>query len=475
MLEIGPLLIDFTPLLEAAARSPLHAGWFIFANGGWLVVVITFLIGFKWMWRLHLARKTVGTWKWVLLAIDIPAENIQSPRAVENILAHLAGAHNTPDLIEKWITGFAQEWFSLEIVSIGGRVRFYIYTPVHLRDLVQSAVYAQYPTAEINEAEDYTQGTPNHFPDPVYNLWGTEFIFTKHQAYPLRTYEEFHDETAEEAAFKDPMAALLETMSSMLPGEQLWFQVTVTPIEHRSWQEQSYRIVEKLAGIPSKHKPSWLERILSVPGHLGAMIIDAFLPGDPEHTARIKEEMPSKMLYLTPGEREVIEAIEKKAAKFGFNTKIRVVCLSPKNLISKARGRFGVIGAMKQFTTEDMNALKPELKKVGTHAHYFFTDWRKNWKRRKIMAAYKRRSNWRGMLAYVMNVEELATIWHFPVAEAVKTPLLKKSESKRGEPPHELPMEGGLHGHRLVRPGAHHSAPPKGLPEEGVPENLPVG
>ncbi|MDO8505654.1 MAG: hypothetical protein Q7S48_03700 [bacterium] len=481
MIQIGPVTIDFTPLLEAANRGPLYGMWYIFIHGGWVVIVYTLFIGFRDMWVLHLIRKYSSKWKWVLLSIDVPAENIQSPRAVENILAHLAGAHMGPDLIEKYFTGFSQEYFSLEIVSINGFVQFYIYTPVHLRDLVESSIYAQYPSAEISETEDYTGGVPSNYPDPNWDLWGTEFILVADQAYPLRTYEDFDDETAEEANFKDPMAALLETMSTMRNGEQLWLQITITPIEHRSWQEASFRLVEKLAGIPSEHETGWFGKLLSIPHAIAIAIIDAFMPGDPAHDQHAKDEMPSKMLYLTPGEREVIEKIEEKSAKIGFATKMRALYISKKEITNKARGRFGIIGAMKQFTTEDLNGLKPELHKVGTHAHYYFTELRKKWKRNRIIRAYKGRSNWRGMLPYVLNVEELATIWHFPVAEAVKAPLIRKAESKRAEPPHELPMEGSPHhGHGKRHAMGDHGPQGKGalpeeLPEEEVPDNLPVG
>ena len=40
---------------------------------------------------------------YVLLAIDVPKTNVQSPKAVENIFAALAGAHSDPNLKEKYI------------------------------------------------------------------------------------------------------------------------------------------------------------------------------------------------------------------------------------------------------------------------------------------------------------------------------------------------------------------------------------
>ena len=58
------------------------------------------------------------------------------------------------------------------------------------------------------------------------------------------------------------------------------------------------------------------------------------------------------------------------------------------------------------------------------------------------MTAFKGRSWGIGATPIVLNSEELATIWHFP-AITIKAPLVKKSESKRGEPPVGLPITYG--------------------------------
>ena len=44
---------------------------------------------------------------------------------------------------------------------------------------------------------------------------------------------------------------------------------------------------------------------------------------------------------------------------------------------------------------------------------------------------------------FIFNVEELATLWHFPLA-FVKTPLIQKIASKRAEPPTGLPLESSF-------------------------------
>ena len=45
-----------------------------------------------------------------------------------------------------------------------------------------------------------------------------------------------------------------------------------------------------------------------------------------------------------------------------------------------------------------------------------------------------------GYYGKILNTEELATVYHFPVM-TVKTPFVKRTESKKSEPPVSLPIE----------------------------------
>ena len=54
------------------------------------------------------------------------------------------------------------------------------------------------------------------------------------------------------------------------------------------------------------------------------------------------------------------------------------------------------------------------------------------------MYAYKSRSDTLGRKPWVMNVEELATLWHFPVV-TVKASQVQIIESKKSAPPTRLP------------------------------------
>src|SRR6185436_14479706 len=97
-----------------------------------------------------------------------------------------------------------------------------------------------------------------------------------------------------------------------------------------------------------------------------------------------------------------------------------------------------LMGAVKQYSSLDMNGFRPD-KKMKTSRDYCFVDRKVNTIKRRLLLGYKYRSNWSGNSKYVLNIEELASLWHFPVI-TVKAPQVKKTDAKRGEPPVALPV-----------------------------------
>ena len=69
----------------------------------------------------------------------------------------------------------------------------------------------------------------------------------------------------------------------------------------------------------------------------------------------------------------------------------------------------------------------------------------------------------RGWTRLILNTEELASIWHFPVRE-VKAPLVQKTVSKRAEPPTALPVESIFHPERKASETTSKSSAPGNLP-----------
>lgn len=462
------ITIDLSYFETLSVMSPLAIMWRLFADGGWVIILWVFLWGsweiwVNWRQNLYEAKR-----RWIFLAIDIPKavldEPGQSPLAVENIFAHLDGAHGSDTLWEKYWGGKTQDWFSLEIVSMEGYIQFVIRTRDKFRDLVEAAIYAQYPDAEITEVVDYTKPAPKTFPDPEWELFGTEWINVKPDAYPLRTYHDFEDPATKE--FKDPLAAMLETMSRIGKGEQIWFQILITSISQKEWTRKGDNLVKKLIGAKVEAKETWLSKVVDLPGKVADTALTQILSSAEEAPPKKREEKKeaSMMQYLSPGTKTLVEAIERKLSKIGFQTKVRMIYLGKKEVFKKARAAHPIVGAIKQFSTMDGQSIKPEYKKVGTAAHYIFIKRRLKWKKEKIMRAYRGRSTSRGLgKGFILNIEELATMWHFP-ANWIKAPPVKTVESKRGVPPINLPFEQPSYMKPMKETGGEEEEPSKEAP-----------
>lgn len=399
-----------------------------------------FKIFISWFWLPSRRAKYLQATKFILLAIDIPKKNEQSPKAVEQVFATLAGTLSGPNLYEKYWLGNHQLSFSLELVSLEGYIQYIVHTPEKYRDVVEAAFFAQYPDAEIMKIPDYTATFPNDFPNDTYELWGTDLKLGNKNPYPIRTYPKFEHNLSQE--IKDPIASLLEVMSHLRRGEFACLQWIITPIND-SWKLECEKEVKKIIGEKQSEKKD-LGYYLTYPFLSFMKFLGDTFVVNTEGTADFqgkKEDALNKFLYLTDGQREILKGIEEKMSKIGFLTKGRFIYLSRREIFDKNRGVASIMGALNQFNTLNMNFFT-KVKTTTTSANYFRVEKRLAKKQARIMKAYKKRiGDLRfGNKPFILNIEELATIYHFPNL-SVKAPLVKKVESKRSEPPVTLPVD----------------------------------
>ncbi len=475
--------LDLSFWQEIFSQTPNEAVRDLFAIFGWpITALVFFFMGVK-TWVLYRQRRYMKSWKWVLLAIDIPPMFIQSPKAVEQIFAHFSGAHIGPNITEKYRMGRKQKWFSLEIISIEGYIQFLIRTEIEFRDLVEAAIYAQYPEAEITEVEDYVDGIPSLYPNSEYNVFGAEFHLEKAETFPIRTYPNFEYSLSKDVVFSDPMAAILENFTRVGAGENFWLQIILRPTGS-GWKEDGIALVKKIV----ESKGAALSKVQSGGGGLGFSIASFFtgIPIKLADTARqiwdwnfeaggesvAKPDDPlGRVMELTPGNKTIIEAIEEKISKVGFKSKIRVLYAARNEVFNSSRCFDGFVGALNQFNVQSRNAIVPyKLTKL----HYAFRDMRLGWLKSKFVRAFKRRLIRPGGKPFVLNIEELATLWHFPLP-FVKAPMVQKATAKRGEPPIDLPMETTESPiRRVIVPQPAPPEPDKPV-EPPPPEELPYG
>jgi len=431
------IVINTTGIERFLNLPPDQMFWVFLGNFGWVFLGIIFLIGARDVWLYYVQYKWRKTHKSILLAIDIPKGNEQSPKAVENMFTYLGGAHGSQNFYEKWYEGMYQKSFSYEIVSLEGYTQFLIRTPIEFRNLIESSVYSQYPDAEISEVDDYTETVPQRWPDEEWDIFGTEFILQNPWYFPIKTYEEFEHKFGEsETQFKDPMASLMDLCGSLRAGEQFWFQMIVVPTGF-DWVTSIQKETDKLMGRKKKAKPSLVTQGLGALGDLSEVVFPIW--GDIDSSKKDDKGDKRTMLDLTPKEKREIEGMNLKAIKLGFETKIRILYVAKKEVMNKAKVINGFVGYIKQFMSLDLNSFKPDLKITFTKTVYFLTKSRLIEKKRKLFRNYVNRSTY-GRKPFLLNIEELATLWHFPVEANVKSPLIQKAPGRKADAPSSLPL-----------------------------------
>ena len=405
----------------------------ILAASWWAILPLILLPVFLDFWLMAIRFKYILKIKWVLLEIKIPREILKTPKAMELVFAAVYSMHDSKKFVDIWWKGEVQFWATFEMTGHAGGIRFYARIPAQFRNMIESAIYSQYPDIEIIEAEDYVDLLPAVLPNKTYDLWGNNFILAKPNAYPIQTYPFFEDITKEKRL--DPLAVIMEALSKTKEDEMSWLQLLVRPVDN-SWKKEGEELVSKLIGRKTKKERTILED-LGV--FLGNLIKAPFTP--PVWPDGEQKEGPATNLgSLTPGERDVVAAVENKISKLGFESILRFVYIDKADAFTKSNVS-SVFGAMRQFTTQHLNGFKFHSP-TTTKADPPFKARKTYLRKRRIYDSYR----WRFFPFFlknnklpILNTEELATIYHFPTT-FVEAPTLKHLDSKRGEPPAELPI-----------------------------------
>lgn len=428
----------------------LRVWWWFFLP---LMLCMQLKVIYKWWigWDVYIDKR-----KWVLLELVPPKELLIPVKAMEDIFSSVWPIADLANFREIWCEGELDngpEWCSWEIVSIEGKIHFYLRVGQHHRHSLESALYGHYPDIEIHEVSDYVKLVPPTAPNEDWDAYGEDWWLLKDNSYPIKTYEKFFEPQGERISAEekriDPLNSLLEAMSKLGPGEHYWVQFTTVPIfdkDDPEYRANGKKIISKLSNRPEEKEPTLLEDLAYV-GKQVLMGPEAEGSGEGAKYSWLpqnKEETGEREMVLTPGEREIITEVENKLKKSAWRTNIRGFYVakrdnwnSPHRVITRTY--------MGHFGTANMNTFgffTPSRPKV----HFFLR------KRRQFLRARKMFRN--AVLRYppmypdrqsacpILSSEELATLFHFPIKVAGMTaPSMNKIESKKAGPPPNLPVD----------------------------------
>lgn len=365
---------------------------YLYLFAGIVIIVIAFIIIMRLMTQIRSDQEKLdwlNSRKFKLIVIKVPKNNEKTPLAAEQLFIALHGIYNAGAKF--------QEDISFEIVAKNQFIQFYVYVPVRLVDFVMGQIYAQYPTIEMEEARDYTQ-----YELPSNNLAATEFVLEKSQYYPIKTFLNFE---------VDPIASITAVLANLQDNEQVWIQNIISPVNER-WQKDAQKYIDAVKSGKSINEPI-RKKILKKFQRVITEVISQAISGP-------REPVKPSEIKLSSTQEEGLKAIDQKISKLGFKTKIRVLAISHDEESARAKIA-SIMGAYKQFNSTKINGFT--IKKVITDP--------------SVLKIFQYRYFGEG--GYILNVEELASVYHFP-NESVETPTIVWAGSKKGEPPADLPL-----------------------------------
>lgn len=391
------------------------------------VPIMLYKVTFLRFWQFKKAE-AIAKSKTVLLELRMPRDTMKTPLAMETIISSLHIGSGEGTSYKKYFQGGTRPWFSFEIVSIGGRVRFYVWTRENLRRGIESFFYAQYPGMEIIEAEDYSRMFDPTSPDN--EMFGDEFIHTKPDAYPIKTYVDYGLDKpgAKPDEQIDPLNQVLELFGSLGPKEQLWFQMVF-----RMTKGEKFEGKKNAKG----GQYTWIDE--------GKDLIKQIRSAALESSKIVNGDKTEYPMALLDNNKTTIEAIERNVSKQGFDVGMRAIYTAPKGHYEAGKVLTFMLGGMfKPFSSEAYNGFKPAGQFDAKFQDYPWEDRKGEFRKElhhELVDVYRRRAffhepyigDW-----MIMSSEELATLFHVPSA-TVSTPGLPRIQSTTSAAPSNLP------------------------------------
>ncbi|MBI2033165.1 MAG: type IV secretion system DNA-binding domain-containing protein [Candidatus Levybacteria bacterium] len=338
------------------------------------------LIGILWglfylflLWYRNRGRESESL-NGVLLQVTVPRENETKIDAAEQLFSSLASIHKSG--MFSFLT--MQPHVSFEIVGTPGDIRFYIWTPGKLRDLVEKQINGAYPDADIKPLDVKNVRDQQYVLGDEYNIFSNSgkvaFASLKLKSYdylPIKVYKDLP---------VDPLSSITSVLAKMTTGEGAAIQILVSPAD----------------GVWKKTGKAYIAK------------------------TKKNEANPETAKYSADSKE--LEGIENKTSKSGFNVVIRIVVSSSSQEAAEAH-LSNIKSVFSQF--EGLNSFTSQK-------HFFKSMFMTDFIYRYLPM--------RGKMS-VLSSEELATLFHLP-NKSVTTPNIVWVTAKRAPAPAQIPTEG---------------------------------
>ena len=331
---------------------------------------------------------------------DVVEENIAKATSLYSLLVAIADKTG-------FKTGYyGQQHLGFEIVFEKGFVSFYIASPADQIAIVRQAVTSAYSAAKIQKVEEH-----NIFAKDIQltDINAGYLELKKDFAYPIATYVESR---------QDIMKVLLGSLADLEEAEGACIQLLLRPASD-DWIKTAKTVAKKLS------KPDDDSGFFKT---LTGLLSQAVKPSE---SAGSKERAEISQL-----DKSRVEAIEKKTTQPGFETAVRLLVASADK--GRARNVYrGMASAFALLDAPKSNGFRVKNVKPGK-MQSFISDFN--------LRLFAPSNN-----QMILNVDELASIFHLPDESNIPTSQLERQTAKQVDGPRNFTQKGLLLGHNVFR------------------------
>ncbi len=299
---------------------------------------------------------------------------------------------------------------SFEIASQIGNsdISFYVAVPKYLESVFEKYVQGVYPNAVVDKVpQDYT------IFEPQGATAGAYLNLSENSLFPISTYQTLE---------KDPLAMLTNNLSKISANEGAAVQVMIRQLSKINLRKKGEKALKKIReGSPVRYAVIQAYR---------DPIIEALL--ELINPSKNKNSLTDPSNPMSPRKEQGFdqkgyESVQSKIQKQPFEVNIRVVA-SAQTQDRAEEILSNLVSAFSQFSLSAINSLEPKevYKKELQKLVYDFSF--RNFNTRQIS---------------ILNLEELASIYHFP-NHYIETPYIKAAKSVSTPPPSDLPDAGDV-------------------------------
>jgi hypothetical protein len=397
----------------------------IFIFGGFWVFGKTLL---GWQDERYLDKK-IGAWskkqEKITVQIIPPPVNERSMIEMESFFINLASIFSNKSKKDIYIEGKTHEHYTFEVHSRGGQINLYATFNKNHLPIFRGSLSAHYPTASVIETVDPFETWPKEWTGqvgPYTQMFGSDMVLFFSDLYPVKSWTYFQRD--DNTPISDPFSTLLTGLENIGAEDYVVLQFVLRP---RSDQDEVKRWKEELKALRKEFKTN----------------------------ANVDVDEKGGVQLLTKNEQEILHSIETKIAKDTYQFKIRMIGLTatggPARLIGPIMAYLKQYATQNQFFKPDgdtKTSSSSDSKDWGPFWDKFYWKREQEYRKSLIYESLIKRSLGSGSKPKYIDVESLASLFHFPSTELIDQSLASRVSTESGDtgalpsgtPPRDLPI-----------------------------------